>query len=596
MEVPRYSRKELNCWWYHQLHGHVPGTEQEKILEPTPDSELLAAPHIQTAWRFLSSLAPRLDEGIGLAFVNLSTQPQPGSGGMAVILALRTLRGSGIVDHQGREGALVRHGLIAVNRVLDTLTLNSAATALVRHAVGSANLAKTVAVPTKTEFAESSRRVEGAVDAWYGTYRQNSQWSVNERKQSLMDYLRTFRTLPQLHRPRLEGQYTGSKANKLIYVEYDEATPLIDLIAYASQLASALHLSNFSDNPWSSIEIGTKLTDPIDHGITIRFVPSQLVRRDAPGSRFDMHKQMPEPAQRDAILQMRKLMQEMFSATWERQFPQTGPRLPRPSIPAEEPAEVETVNVPDSSITPQLDASAMPTVAAPIEAFTMPLSDERDASQLPLRARTTTADRLAARPTLPVSLSDSIRPDVSRQPHETAATSALASMGPTGAPATGSSWVRWLIEVTLVVIALSLFLLTYLVQNAAKEFKQLNTIQERLKGIEEKLSREPQNSAQSDAVGSGAVDPAPPAKASPVTPAPTSDSRAGGPPPPVPRKPPSPSKGSSNKNGKAPDPGEKPPPPANPGSGTGGPDYGSRLTNGTVKSPGDGNAAKADKQ
>lgn len=505
MEVPRYSRRELNSWWYHQLHGHVPGAEQEKILEPAPDTELLAAPHIQTAWQFLSSLAPRLDEGIGLAFVNLSTQPQPGSGGMAVILALRTLRGSGIVDHQGREGALVRHGILAVNRLMDMLTLKDAATALVRHAIDSANLAKTVSVPTKAEFAESSRRVEGSVDSWYGTYRRNAQWGVNERKQSLLDYLRTFRTLPQLHRPRLDGQYVGSKANKLIYVEYPEATPLIDLIAYASQFAAALHLSNFADNPWSSIEIGTKLTDPVGHGITIRFVPSQLVRLDAPGARFDMHKQMPEPAQRDAILQMRKLMQEMFNATWERQPQQTGPRVPRTVLPTEEQVEGDTINVPDSAITPQLDSGAALTVVAPSEGLTIPLPDERDADQSPRRPRDSSGDLVAARPPVAMSSLDSTRVDMLRLPHETAA---LESVSPTSAPSTGQLWHRRLIQVALAAIVLSLFVLTYLVNDAAKGFKQLNTILEKLNVIDEGLGRLLVNVGSRPAViGSGAVNP-----------------------------------------------------------------------------------------
>lgn len=489
MEVPRYSHRELNSWWYHQLYGHVPGAEQEKILEPTPDSELLAAPHIQLAWRSLSALAPRLDEGIGLAFVNLSTQPQPGSGGMAVILALRTLRGSGIVDHQGREGALVRHGIIAVNRLMDMLTLNSAATALVRHATGSTNLAKTVSVPTKAEYAESARRVEGPIDAWYGNYCQNAQWSVNERKKSLIDYLRTFRTLPQLHRPRLEGQYIGGKANKLIYVEYDEATPLIDLIAYASQLAAALHMSNFSDSPWSSVEIGTKLTDPIDHGLTIRFVPNQLVRRDAPGARFNMHKQMPEPAQRDAIPQMRKLMQEMFNANWERQVPQTGPRS-RPPLPTEEQVDIETITVADSAITPQLDGGAVLTVPAPIENLTIALSDGRDAAPLLSRSRGTSVDEASAQSTLYISQINDTRLDVPRLPHETAANYALGSMSPTKSPATGQMWTQWLIRVTLAVTTLSFFALAYLVHDAVKGFKQLRSV-EKLNNIEERLNSMP---------------------------------------------------------------------------------------------------------
>lgn len=122
-------------------------------------------------------------------------------------------------------------------------------------------------------------------------------------------------------------------------------------------------------------------------------------------------------------------------------------------LPTEEQVEGDTINVPDSAITPQLDSGAALTVVAPSEGLTIPLPDERDADQSPRQPRRPSGDLVAARPPVAMSSLDSTRVDMLRLPHETAA---LESVSPTSAPSTGQLWHRRLIEVALAAIALSL--------------------------------------------------------------------------------------------------------------------------------------------
>lgn len=343
VELPRYGRKDLNCVWYHQLHGHVPGAQQEKMLEPEPDEEIQASPHINTAWRYLSTLAPRTDESFGLTFANLSTQPQPGRGGIAVMLAIRTLRGSGAVDHGGREGALIRHALIAVNRGLGQTTLAAAAESLIRHSVGLSNLRLTA----------TEERRDGPVDEWYHRYRQSKDWNTAERKQLLLKYLQSFYTLPEIQEPRLDYLYAGSKpVRQLVYIEHDKQLTYFDLIAYASYLASALHLSSIPDCPWAAVQVGTQFTEP-DQGLTIRFVPENTLR-DEPGHRIHF-RELPLLSARDGRQRLHELMSELFGLSVE---PLTEPRLLRPAAaPKPHNSDAATVEVPGPTVLPVAGAA-----------------------------------------------------------------------------------------------------------------------------------------------------------------------------------------------------------------------------------------------
>lgn len=312
------------------------------MLEPEPDDEIQSSPHINTAWRYLSTLAPRSDDGFGLTFANLSTQPQPGRGGIAVMLAIRTLRGSGTVDHGGREGALIRHALIAVNRGLGQTTLAAAAESLIRHSIGLSNL----------RLNATEERRDGPVDEWYHKYRQSKDWNTAERKQFLLKYLQSFYTLPEIQEPRLDYQYAGSKPlRQLVYIEHDKLLTSFDLIAYASYLASALHLSSIPDCPWAAVQVGTQFTEP-DQGLTIRFVMENTLR-DEPGHRIHF-RELPLLSARDGRQRLHELMSELFGLSVE---PLTEPRVLRLSNPKPSVTDTPTMEVPLPTVVPMVTPS-----------------------------------------------------------------------------------------------------------------------------------------------------------------------------------------------------------------------------------------------
>lgn len=258
--VPRYRATDDPAF-YHFLHGTVPGHQIDFMYGPEVPQGALAQTHFGHLSRIIKYIEPREGATYAFALGNLSrddVQHEPGHGGIAILFALRV---PGVTDHAGRDMPPYAHGIVAVDRHLDYVTLLESITVLYRR------------------FLER----EGADDRRGDFYRSYVR-TVLERPEEVDAFLsHAIAELDDIPRPRkskLAWDYLADESTpaKRITIVHDDDESFATLAHYAALIGAALHRSNVK---WTSITSGREIDIP--GGTTIRLVPRSEAPSDPRG-------------------------------------------------------------------------------------------------------------------------------------------------------------------------------------------------------------------------------------------------------------------------------------------------------------------------
>lgn len=259
--VPRY-RAEGDPAWYHVLHGTVPGHQIDFMYCPDVPQARLTQTHFGHLSRLMKYIEPRHNAPYAFALGNLSrddVQYEPGHGGLALIFALRV---AGVTDHAGRAMPPYAHGVLAVDRTLDYVTLLEAISVFYRR------------------FLDSGPEVEDATGSFYRAYVRVMDEQPRSVDSFLHDYVADFDELPQPPRSRLgfEWECDEEALPKRVTIVHADDEPFSSVAHVAASLGAILYKSNIK---WTTITSGREIEIP--GGISIRLVPASEAPRDAKG-------------------------------------------------------------------------------------------------------------------------------------------------------------------------------------------------------------------------------------------------------------------------------------------------------------------------
>lgn len=257
--VPRYRAPD-DAVWYHVLHGNVPGHQLDFMYSAEVPQGPLTQTHFGHLARLLKYIEPRERAPYAFALGNLSrddVQHEPGHGGLAIIFGLRV---EGVVDHVGRTMPSYAHGVVAIDRALDTITLLDAASMFHRRVLDDG--------------------AEQASQSFYRAYAHAVRHAPETVEELLRRYIAVFDALPRPRRSDLTWDWVADEASlpARITVVHDDDDSFGAIAHTAAKLGALLYRSNIK---WTTISSGREFD--IAGGLSIRFVRASEASVDPAG-------------------------------------------------------------------------------------------------------------------------------------------------------------------------------------------------------------------------------------------------------------------------------------------------------------------------
>lgn len=267
-EIPRYRVEGLPSW-YHVLHGTVPGHQIDFMYCPEVPQGRFTQTHFGHLARLMKYIEPREGAQYAFALGNLSrddVQHEPGHGGVALIFGLRV---SGVTDHAGRAMPPYAHGVLAIDRHIDYVTLLEAAAVFYRRFLEK----------------DASSLGNDETGSFYRTYVHVMREQRDQLARFLGDYVEDFDELPQPGPSQLGWDYVADEENtpKRVTIVHAEDEPFTTLAHAASAIGAVLYRSNIK---WTSLTSGREIEIP--GGMAVRFVPQSQAPRDPKGALFHL--------------------------------------------------------------------------------------------------------------------------------------------------------------------------------------------------------------------------------------------------------------------------------------------------------------------
>lgn len=259
--IPRYRAPEGSAF-YHFLHGTVPGHQIDFMYCPEVPQGALAQTHFGHLSRLMKYIEPRGEAAYAFALGNLSRddiQHEPGHGGVAILFALRV---PGVTDHAGRDMPPYAHGVVAIDRALDQMTLLEAINVLYDRFL-------------KREGADDRRH------DFYRAYVRTVQERPDEVEGFLAQAIAELADIQQPAKSKLGFDFVQGETipPARITILHDDDEQFFTIAHFAAFLGSILYRS---DIKWTSITTGREIDIP--GGTTIRFIPRSEAASDIEGT------------------------------------------------------------------------------------------------------------------------------------------------------------------------------------------------------------------------------------------------------------------------------------------------------------------------